>query len=119
MRKEEIIDRVKDILISELPEFKDSICCRRASKNCFHLETLNCEDKISEQNQLVFSIFFKNYRNFIPSIFCGVGRCYYSPNPGKVISVRNLKNGVGGFISDMMIKEFLSNPLENSEFATT
>lgn len=120
MEKQIIVDRIKDILSERLPEFKDEICCEKIIHDkCFHIGTLNNNERYGEKNHFCLCIFFEDDKNFIPSIFCSIGRCDFCPNPGKSINVNNLEKEVLEFISEMKVKEFLSNPLEYSEFATT
>lgn len=114
-----IVNRVKDILSEMLPQFKDDICWEEASRNkCFHIGTLENKDRLGEKDHLCFCMLFKDEENFIPSIFCSIGRCDFCPNPGKSINVNNLEKGVVEFISNTKIKKFLSNPPKYSEFAT-
>jgi len=117
----QIVGRVKDVLSEMFPEFKDDICCESTTqKKCFHVGTLENKDRLGEKNHICFCMLFDDENiNFIPSIFCSIGRCDFCPNPGKSINVNNLEKEVLEFISEIKVKEFLNNPLEYSEFATT
>lgn len=119
MEKQIIVNRVKDIISEILPEFRDDIYCGSTpQKKCFHIGTLENKDRFGEKNHLCFCVLFKDDKNFIPSIFCSVGRCNFLAEPGVSIHVSNLEKGVLEYISKTKAKEFLGNPAMYSEFAT-
>lgn len=119
MEKQIVVNRVKDILAETMPVFKDDICCERTPlKNCFQIRTFENKDWLGQNLHLCFCVLFKDDENFIPSIFCSVGKCDFVPEPGASICVRNLEKGIEDFISKIMIKKFLSEHLQHSEFAT-
>lgn len=119
MKKQIVVNRVKDILAEMLPKFKDDICCGSTpQKKCFHIGTLENKDRFGEKDHLCFCMLFKDDENFIPSIFCSIEKCDFVPEPGKSINVNNLENEILEFIYKSKVKEFLSNPQEHSEFAT-
>lgn len=123
MEKQLVIDRVKDILVKIFPEFEKDICSEETlQKKCFHIGTLKNFDKLGGENHLCFCMFFKDDKNFIPSIFCRMGSTEgddFLSEPGEVINVNNLENGILEFISKPDFKKFLSEHSVNVELAAT